>query len=333
MSFMTFLLKPATLPGRSGAIARVHKHRFITRSSTKPTFRSTSTLIIKTLDPRKLELSAQPIYDLSGLKFTRLLVPSENGWVSAEYRRIDNSRLPFPPGTAGVLYYNQPPAERPPISGALRFRILSDVSKFDEGEDLVFRRRYEDGVWQVPLYNLVKADKWLAVRSMLVKEALVDKELIAGIQKFPGFSTGRVNYHYELGQPFVIDFESNIAIARILMTRSMRHLFRWTPMPYVHNHVYKVSGRNPYLGRILVRLELSHPSNTPGIKQNLVLRVLDILKPFQSTRSEGDFLAPPVPGELLTWKRFGLKEMPLFYPLAKRPGGQNIAEFAGIPWL
>ncbi|KAF8910504.1 hypothetical protein CPB84DRAFT_1222498 [Gymnopilus junonius] len=186
--------------------------------------------IVHTLDPHKMQLSDQEVFDLSGILHTTVRVlpddptPHGNSACSIYYHKftkIDNQR--FPPGTVGALYYHLPPHNA--VAGSIRFRLMADVSQFDSGEDL---KLPSGSVWHIPLHKLVIASEWEPLLRVVRKESLVDEAVITDLQKLWDKPPLNFNYHYELGQPFVIDLE-HATITRGFINRSMAHSFFGTP--------------------------------------------------------------------------------------------------------
>lgn len=297
---------------------------------------------IETLDPKKMVSVGQKVCDISGMTGARFHIPSEGSTVGIPYDSTKMTWLRFPPGTVGVPYFHQPP-DQSLLTGGVRIRLCSDVARFNEGEDSKLKFGQP---WHVHLYGIARRKRWKGLLRMLLKESLVDEQVIADLRKLP-FLQGNINFHYELEQPFILDME-HPTIARTFIDRSKIHHFRWNVLwdvfkPYGEGVPY--TGKSPknsdlylllkclFVGCLLVRLELSGPQT---LKQGLVLRILDVLAPVQCLRPEHDFLEPPVPGELLMTstkpKRHPRRRepKPLFYSLTTRQDGKDIAEFAGI---
>ncbi|PPQ76692.1 hypothetical protein CVT26_004476 [Gymnopilus dilepis] len=314
-----------------GRIAAVACRSF---SISSPRWQEPQVRIIKTLDPERMDLMDQEVFDISGRPCPHFRVPpSTPDTFDVRYYYSKNAKCePFPSGTIGSLYYHRPSLLEPGISGGLRFRIMPDAEAFERGEDL---RLPDDSVWQVHLCSLARAKRWEPIRSKLVEESLVDHSIIADLQKLPLNSTGTINYHYELGQPFELDV-SHRGFTRTLINRSMACHLRWRYFSEMYaGCLDKLDVVPPYTGRILVRLELEH---LDPIGPGLVLRVLSVLKPVECLRPDYDFLRAPSPGELLAHSAqlnrrwFGDSTRPLFYPLRSRKDGKDIARFAGISW-
>ncbi|KAF8906991.1 hypothetical protein CPB84DRAFT_1769157 [Gymnopilus junonius] len=284
-----------------------------------------SSLTVQTLDPTKMSRMRQKPFDISGKKSSVFRMPSEGSRVILKYgfEHGATAMLPFPPGTVGVLYFHQP-SDRPLLAGAIRMRLCSDVERFAEAEDL----KSQDGEpWQTGLYSIAKYNSWKGFRQMLLRESLVEHQIISDLQNLP-LSPGNNNFHYELEQPFILDLE-HPTIVRTFIDRSRMFSFSWG----VLNILFKPyeEGATPYTGRMLVRLE---PYRLEFEEPGLVLRILEVVTPLRCLDPAYDFLQPPVPGDLLrtSIKRLHYKgkSSPLFYSLTARDNGNAIAEFAGI---
>ncbi|KAF8910490.1 hypothetical protein CPB84DRAFT_1743350 [Gymnopilus junonius] len=252
----------------------------------------------------------------------------------------------FPPGTVGTVYYLQPPPDKPSLAlaGEIRFRIMSDASHFDDGEDL---KLPNGSIWQITAYNLIRAPTtWKALLSKAKEESLIDEGVVSDIQNLAGRSQKprRANLHYEFDQPFILDLEHPF-INRLFLNRSMVHQFSWK----IFWHLYRTSRKKTevklaaryvryvrYTGQLLVRFELSTVpsvlSASRGPKKCLVVRVLEVMTPFRCLAfPEYDLLEEPIPGGLLMRRPSRSRMLePVLYNLEGRKDGRIIAEFAGI---
>jgi len=157
----------------------------------------------------------QEISDVSNLLEISLHRPLSNR-TRIEYF----SNQAFPPGTKGVFYYYQPPA-LPPIAGELRFRICETVSQFSNGKDL----EVDFGQpWHATLHAIAKAERYTRIRALLLEEGLVDRELLADIERLPGSerpSTDTIVL-YDIGQPFIVNLDHVQSRIRLMTRRSLR---------------------------------------------------------------------------------------------------------------
>ncbi|KAF8910527.1 hypothetical protein CPB84DRAFT_1223886 [Gymnopilus junonius] len=276
--------------------------------------------IVHTLDPRKLQSSGQEVFDLSGTLHNAVRVLPDNSTPPCDsicpifyHKSTKTDNQKFPPGTVGALYYHLPPSHNV-VAGGIRFRLMADVSQFDSGEDL---KLPTGGVWQIPLHRLSTVGHWGPLLSVVRRESLVDEAVITDLQKLQDKpARAQFNYHYELGQPFVLDLEG-ATIARGFVNRSMTHSFRWNAIGAMKKSLrLKTKVSQPYTGRLLVRLELSTVSS-----------------PYQCyVPPEYDLLVDPVPSELLQRRLLTTRTLePFFYSLQSRKDGAIVAAFAGIP--
>ncbi|KAF8871410.1 hypothetical protein CPB84DRAFT_1754024 [Gymnopilus junonius] len=242
----------------------------------------------------------------------------------------------FPPGTVGTVYYLQPPPDKPSLAltGGIRFRIMSDVSHFDDGEDL---KLPNGSIWHIIAYSLIRAHSWKGLLSKAKEESLIDEGVVSDIQKLagPSHQPSRANLHYEFDQPFILDLEHPF-INRLFLNRSMIHQFSWTifwPLYRTSREKTEVKLGARYAGQLLVRFELSTVlSASKGSEKCLVVRVLEVMTPFRCLASpEYDLLEEPIPGGLLMRRSSRSRKLePLLYNLEGRKDGRIIAEFAGM---
>ncbi|OBZ74624.1 hypothetical protein A0H81_05071 [Grifola frondosa] len=122
-------------------------------------------------------------------------------------RDPDITRVAFPPGTHGFLYYWSPP--RVPLAGAVRFRITKDSEpeSFDQGSDL----RVRNGTlpWQIPLLvAAAPSAQYRHLSKMLQRDGLVSPALLEQCRELT--REHGVNVQSTLlcafGQPFLVSF-------------------------------------------------------------------------------------------------------------------------------
>lgn len=197
--------------------------------------------IIKTLDPKKMDSAGQEVYDISGNKTASFHIPSEGKTIWINYG-FQVQRRQFPPDTVGVLYYHQP-LDQPLLTGGIRIRLCPAVALFDEGEDL--KLKY-DQPWHIHLCNIAKFKIWKGLDQMLLKESLVNEQVLVDLRKLP-LSGGRAHLHYSLEQPFILDME-HPSISRTFINQSMIYRFEWNPIWDLFKHP-KVDHDIPYTGK------------------------------------------------------------------------------------
>ena len=129
--------------------------------------------MIKTLDPGKFRQTGQTLFDISGEPslhiegsriHQRIKLPLYNG-----ERQRD-----FPANTMGYLYFQPAEADRPRISGTLRFRLASTPEDFATRKDL---RRPDGEVWQAPIFALAKFPSFKPLFDKIVEEGLIPEDL------------------------------------------------------------------------------------------------------------------------------------------------------------
>ncbi|RDB31118.1 hypothetical protein Hypma_000041 [Hypsizygus marmoreus] len=278
---------------------------------------------VSTLDPSRLQDS--DFLDLSnGISRARLVAstpillhPSASSSpperrrypISIHYHGKTRLRIPFPAHTRGFLYYHRDP-ELPPISGALRFRVMPDscttTSGFGAGTDLMLPNGRAP--WSIWLVTIANASKYIGVKQLLLSDGLVTPELLEHC-KHLGARFGIPNglnqmYRYtlfRLEQPFVLDLSSTPRISVVGPQGIERAVLTFTR---VRNE--ERSGRYffPYSGHCVVRFERSLAPEHAG-KHVAVIRVLEILTPIVSTDPtytpghKGGLFRMPTVGSLL----------------------------------
>ncbi|KAF8910505.1 hypothetical protein CPB84DRAFT_1222417 [Gymnopilus junonius] len=193
-------------------------------------------------------------------------VPSENKKARFHYGGTPYQR--FPPGTVGTVYYLQPPPDKPSLAltGGIRFRIMSDVSHFDDGEDL---KLPNGNIWHIIAYNLIKAP-WKPLLSIAKKESLIDEGVVSDMQNLagPSYQPSTDSLHYEFDQPFILDLEHSF-ISRVFLNRSTIHRFLWN----VLEDMYRPRGKE------------TKPTPCPVYTGTLRLYPLTFLRMFNLRRS------------------------------------------------
>ncbi|KIM37796.1 hypothetical protein M413DRAFT_448301 [Hebeloma cylindrosporum] len=250
--------------------------------------RSAGPCVINTLNPERLVHKGQEICDISGRSSVGLSLCDQ-------YTRfIYTAHIPFPSGTKGILYYNQPPA-LPPMAGELRFRICDDPSQFAHGRDL----EIESGTpWNMPLVNIVRIGYYKGIRDLLLDEGFIDHGLVADLENMKCVGSGwkrRGISLYDIGQPFSVKLDRT-HIDVTLNTRSRMRMVYFCPF-VIAAEMFK-----PFSGRIRARFELQ--SKESGSPQAIQLRVLEILSPITRNPLPVDFISrktfdEPRPGELI----------------------------------
>ncbi|KAF9030170.1 hypothetical protein BJ165DRAFT_1411436 [Panaeolus papilionaceus] len=157
---------------------------------------------VLSLDPTKLIQVKQPAIDISGIKNPSISLP--RGSSTVYFIHEGRVHLPFPDGTRGFLYYHTP-ANRPRISGQLRFRITpsDDPASFPCGYDLDTLRTTHSlpYPWNVSILKLVGGQHYTNLVSQLVSEGLVEETLVQSggdrIWSRMDFKSGIVRLRFE----------------------------------------------------------------------------------------------------------------------------------------
>ncbi|RDB29998.1 hypothetical protein Hypma_013779 [Hypsizygus marmoreus] len=280
--------------------------------------------IISTLDPSRLRDS--DFLDLSGVRSASLSTSTLTDMITSDsssslQKHRSNIRIyyhgiaapihAFPLHTRGFLYYHRDP-DLPPISGAVRFRVMPrSGSGFGTGTDLMsFNGRAPWAIWLVSIANV---DKYLGLKQLLLSDCLVTPQLLEHCRKLvarPGASRlNKIHLNriyrsmlFRLEQPFVLDLASLPRFSVMGPQWIERAELRCT---MVQRPGFGPGSFFPYSGRCMVRFERSLAPEHAG-KHIAVIRVLDILTPIVSTDptftpgNKGGLFRIPTVGSLLT---------------------------------
>ncbi|RDB27135.1 hypothetical protein Hypma_004578 [Hypsizygus marmoreus] len=254
--------------------------------------------MITTLRPENL--SKSDCIDISHVEAATIRVPVGVGFAPSVFyytKGANNINTPFPENTRGFLYYHHEPGY-PPAAGAIRFRLTSDdnPSSFMAGKDLLDTRGLP---WCIPLLRIPRP-KYIAFRYQLLQDGLITESLWERCKTLSKNhrSSQRTFYgalHF-LEQPFFLDISSSNFTATIV-TEDLVEVARF------HFAVKWEKGQQfqPYKGCCMARLERSTLAEHMG-KNILVIRILEILKPLESTIGDNEDVKLLSVGSLL---RFG----------------------------
>jgi hypothetical protein len=167
---------------------------------------------ISSLDPKAL--NPKDLVDLSGRVYPTLrcnLIQVAVGYKS--YGKGAMSRMPFPPGTHGFLYFRSSPQEHA-AAGEIRFRIcrledarLPVAEAFALGSDLIS----PDGItpWRINILNVFK--RYPAVRDQLVAEGLVSMARASEIDAIlaSGVDPKQARILESIADPFIWDLKND----------------------------------------------------------------------------------------------------------------------------
>ncbi|RDB31104.1 hypothetical protein Hypma_000021 [Hypsizygus marmoreus] len=329
-SYSTFKLSALRLGIRRCQSSR----RYNSSNSSSETIKSTTTTttkphvtrrarVISTLHPSRLQDS--DFLDLSnGIKSFHLnasaptiLVPLASSsplqqlFMTQIYYYGDSALgHTFPTHARGFLYYHRDP-ELPPISGAVRFRIMPDDSSaissgFGAGTDLMLpNSRVPWAIWLVTIANV---GKYVGLKQLLLSDGLVTPELLEHCKHLGARSEAHNGlnqlYHhmwYQLEQPFLLDLASETRLSVAGPQRIEQAVMTFTK---VQRTGHSPRGFFPYSGSCMVRFERSLAPEHAG-KHVAVIRVLEILTPIISTDPtftpghKGGLFRMPTVGSLL----------------------------------
>jgi len=207
---------------------------------------------LNTLNPKKLIVEDQKIWDMSGLAVAVYNLVGDNReplerQPALGFKRSGQSReiIPFPTGTRGVLYYRVDPT-LPPISGSIRFRICDSLTDFEHGSDLLVNPWRP---WELPLVNVAKATQSThgPLCSKLLEDQLVDTKLVADIRR--NLSQTHCDHEhklYSLHQPLDFDLAKRFMVLNLITPQMLQKVRLWSP--------FSQGGceENPYSGESVV---------------------------------------------------------------------------------
>lgn len=179
---------------------------------------------IKSLHPAKMVSMGQSTYDISEATRLRFSFRDENHPVRVFLHTIQG-RPSFPNNTRGVLYYHTDPS-LPSIAGEVRFRLCDTIENFERGSDLHIRGE----PWSLMLAHIAFTPNFIGLRKLLVKEGLVDTQMMSDISKLPNLDkldNRLVLFH--LSQPFYVDLASHTLVLTLLTRTSVQKI----KLPYI----------------------------------------------------------------------------------------------------
>jgi hypothetical protein len=263
---------------------------------------------IGTLNPERL--TSADFVNMSGMK-SYWIKPGQD---TVHFTSRSGSRLAFPDGTQGFLYFIPGPAHAP-VAGEVRFRTTTgpDPTGFADGRDLLLPDMPVP--WSISLVNLLHSEKKYGHLCNVIfeQDGSAALELAHAIREHKdGVTRGDTRVTHSLGQPFIHDLHTrnmSLRIAsgsrifdRMYLTlpsdgRRKDEKLRW---PYRGT----LGGQSPNappltitcIGRIKCCLEAITRNGVQGI----AVRVLEIVEPVELEQEDYDgWLPPPVAGELL----------------------------------
>lgn len=279
----------------------------------------------------------QTTFDISDMTRLRFSYRGENYPVPL-FRHNIKGRPMFPKNTRGALYYHTDPAV-PPIAGEVRFRLCDTVEDFERGSDL----HIHGTRWSLPLTRIAYNSSLIGLRKLLVKEGLVDSQLMTDVSKLANLDKldDRLTL-FHLSHPFLVDFtvsELNLT----LVTRNALHRVRFQnlftdrrsghPLPLYSGKRHEFNVKHMadlQIGIMRARFEVSnlpvHRTSGPV----LVMRFLESVTKIEdiSPGSQGGLLLCPKPDDLLH-RRPRLHSQPKLwtYPLNGRRHAAVLKDF------
>lgn len=291
-----------------------------------------------TLHPSQMVSKGQSTYDISGATRLRFSPWDENHPIHVFLHKIKGRPL-FPANSRGVLYYHTDPT-LPPIAGEVRFRLCDTVDNFERGSDL----HILGTPWSLTLMRIAYTPNLIGLRKLLLKEGLVDMQVMADISKFPNLDKldDRLTL-FRLSQPFPVDltiheltlkFVTRNVIHRVNFPNLFtdRRLGHSMPLYSGMGHSNLLDEHNRFTGQIGImnaRFELSDLPDHRTTGPTLVLRFLDYLTRVEPLLPgyEGGLLYPK-PGYLLQRRpRLHLQPKVWSYPLNARRYGAVLGDF------
>ncbi|TFK46571.1 hypothetical protein OE88DRAFT_1667622 [Heliocybe sulcata] len=253
-----------------------------------------------TLDPRRLY--SKDFLVLSGLssKHPRVIAADDIPGVDLSYCRQGRTRLAFPSGTQGFLYWHLE-ADAPALAGQVRFRITtsSDPATFPEGHDL----QLPDGrTWNISIFRIARMSSYAGLRAQLLSDKLVTVQLLDTALTVSGSNGVKIEHPsssstfvWKFRQTFAVELEST-SIRIWLLGSSGGQLLR---LEYLFS-LKEATGTTrlchaPFIGKALVQFERSTLPEHKGTR-TVVLRVSKIIE-LTKTGSTGPVKWVPEPEE------------------------------------
>ncbi|KAF7375695.1 hypothetical protein MSAN_00458900 [Mycena sanguinolenta] len=249
--------------------------------------------IVSTLNPA-LFLPSDYV-DLSGKTRPAVSFPSKR--IGARgvipYQSRDSRRLPFPPQSAGFLYYRRD-QDAAPLEGSICLRVTSKnaPASFDNGHDLLLPSGLP---WRIILPQIACHAGLTALRAQLLQENLVTETQLSRCRTIlgQGYIYPELTL-FRLSQEFPIRFSGGLKLTTVgdVMHRFQLNspLFIW-----MDNHT-RVD--YPWAGSGLACFEPSADPRHSG-RRVIHMRITKIIDPVSSIVDQGTLLKPEA-GELLT---------------------------------
>jgi hypothetical protein len=263
---------------------------------------------IGTLNPERL--TSADFVNMSGMKAYRI----KPGQDKVHFICRGDSRLAFPEGTQGFLYFIPGPAHAP-VAGEVRFRTTTepDPAGFADGRDLLLP--HMPVPWSISLINLLSSkSKYDHLCNVIFEQdGSARVELANAIREHKdGLTRGDTRVVNSLGQPFIQDLHTKTmnlriasgsrifdAIAFTLPSDSRRENeeLQWPYRGTLGGQSHNVA---PLTIKCIGRIKCCLEAITRRGIQGIAVRVLEIVEPVELEQEDYDgWLPPPVAGELL----------------------------------
>lgn len=167
--------------------------------------------VIDAVEPSSL--MTEDFLDLSGLKNPSIRTRFEKDKsLDLTYAFVHNKLVPFPPRTAGFLYFHKPLCT-PNAAGEIRFRR----TKWND-PNLIIHERSSDlclpngAPWSLPLVRIAIDDRLAPLRDLILREQLVTETIMRNCEEWASphaaILTDETRYNrviHSLGQLFALD--------------------------------------------------------------------------------------------------------------------------------
>lgn len=170
--------------------------------------------VLQSLNPSTLAFRRQNTFDISHATRLRFRQAKESS-IRIHPQSI-RGRLMFPEGTRGVLYYHVDPF-LPAAAGEVRFRLCDTLEGFNQASDL----QIHGLPWTLSLPRIALVDQYAPLRKLLLKERLVDSQLMSELLSFPNLHDDHSMLFY-IGQPFIADLGAHWLQVHLVTNKSIK---------------------------------------------------------------------------------------------------------------
>lgn len=164
--------------------------------------------LISTLSSQRLASMNQRILNISGMYSARFSFGGKTCFDLHYVSTRSSGAAKFPPNTTGVFYYYQSQSA-PTQLGELRFRLCSDIHKFERGSDLC---SVHGGPWFLSSQSIFASiNDYKSICEHLVEEGLLERSLYPGVPS--SMLSSGIPPLTKLNQPFQV----NLSVRRQLV--------------------------------------------------------------------------------------------------------------------